>query len=229
MKRLALAVVLALLFVLAPATPSNAWHRISWSGHTWAVKDSGGYLWGPGPNVWSDRNAWVDAAGRLNLKIARSSSGTWQSAEVIRDGKPLGYGTYRFTIASNVSALDPNVVLGLFLWDARGGAYNREMDIEFSKWGSASSPTNAQYVVQPWWRHGNLFSFRQPAGSTTHQFTWAPGRVTFSGPAGSWTYTGPDVPVPGSEDVRINAWLYNGKAPAASVTLVVSSFTFTPA
>jgi hypothetical protein len=58
--------------------------------------------------------------------------------------------------------------------------------------------------------------------------------VTFaasSAAPSAWTYSGPDVPQPGSEHVRMNLWLYRGMPPANgnSVEVVVTRFSFTPA
>jgi hypothetical protein len=53
--------------------------------------------------------------------------------------------------------------------------------------------------------------------------------ATGAAPA-TWTYTGPDIPVPGDEVVHMNLWLNGGKAPASrkAVEVVVTSFVFTP-
>ena len=115
------------------ADPNLRW--ISFSGYDWWVKSSPGLV-GPGPNYFSDRadDVWVDAQGRLHLKIVYRN-GRWYSTEVF-GADPLGYGTYTFTLASRVDQLDKNIVLGLFTWDDTDPAYyHREIDIEFSRWG----------------------------------------------------------------------------------------------
>ena len=87
--------------------------RVSWGGISWQVKTSRAAV-GPGPNVFAKQNVWVDAAG-LHLQVARDASGTWTCAEVVGPTS-YGYGTYSFVVASDVSAFDPNMVLGLFTW-----------------------------------------------------------------------------------------------------------------
>src|SRR5205085_2386983 len=106
----------ALTAMAAPAqaarpSPPQQPREIQFSGHTWLVKDSGGAKWGPGPNVFSPstENVWVDGLGRLHLRITKSGS-SWRSAEVISNAS-FGYGTYRWTLASDVSSLDAQVVL----------------------------------------------------------------------------------------------------------------------
>ena len=45
----------------------------------------------------------------------------------------------------------PALVLGLFTWEDHSDVpSNRELDFEFARWGRASDPTNAQFVVQPY-------------------------------------------------------------------------------
>ena len=203
---------------------------ISFSGYTWQVKTSAEPV-GPGPNVFSDApdSVWVDRQGRLHLRIVQTGA-QWTSAEVVNT-RSLGYGRYRFELASPVGALDANAVLGLFTWSDDPAYANREIDVEFARFADAEDPTNAQYVVQPYTHAGNLLRFTQARGaSTAVSFDWRPGSVSFAGPA-SWTYSGADVPPPGGEHARINLWLFRGAAPAAGkpVEVVVSAFRFTPA
>jgi hypothetical protein len=238
--RVALLVALALcLAIAAPVAAAKPGYptRISWGGQSWQVKTSQSAV-GPGPNVFAASNVSVDASGRLHLAITRDAAGRWTTAEVIGPTSH-GYGTYAFTLASDVSALDPNVVLGLFTWSDRAQQAHREIDVEFARWGVAGGSTNAQYVVQPADRAGHLARFAQPSVSrTVHRFTWSPGRVAFESRRldtgalmASYTYAGSDVPKPGDEKVRLNLWLFNGAAPTngAPVEVIVESFGFTGA
>src|SRR5690349_23052692 len=50
---------------------------IQFSGYAWTVRENG--LSGPGPNIWSRDNVWVDEAGDLHLKITHTENG-WQCA-----------------------------------------------------------------------------------------------------------------------------------------------------
>ncbi len=208
---------------------------ISFAGSSWAVKSSAGLV-GPGPNVFSNspENVWVDAAGQLHLRITYRN-GQWLSAEVVLDHS-LGYGTYQFNLASPTGQLDPNVVLGLFTWSDTAAYNHREIDVELARWGDPTATTNAQYVVQPYSRAGNLVRFAQPADPTTsHQFTWGPKAVSFLSTTGagatiaSWKYTGRDVPRSGDERTHINLWLNGGAPPTDGneVEVVLSGFTFT--
>jgi hypothetical protein len=167
------------------------------------------------------------------LKLTHSN-GRWHTAEVFNT-KSLGLGRYEFELDSRVDALDSNVVFGLFTW-SNAPAYNhREIDIEFSRFGNASDPTNAQFVVQPYQRAGNLRRITRPAVPvSTNSFDWQANTVSFSSPRAApsaWTYAGPDVPRPGGEQVHINVWLFRGAAPrnGKTVEVVVKRFTFTSA
>jgi hypothetical protein len=215
-----------------PAPPPPPPAGLEFSGRTWYVKSTSGSKVGPGPNHFSAANAFVDASGRLHLRINRDNKRRWQSAEVFSTNtRSLGYGTYRWTIASDVDRLDPNVVLGLFTWSDDPTEHHREIDVEIARWGSRTDPTNGQYVVQPWDLPGHLHRFAQGAGVSTHAFTWSPGKVEFwKDGAPAWTYAGDDVPTPGDERVHLNLWLMNGLAPTdgRSVEVVIQSFAFTP-
>lgn len=237
--RLASMLLAAGLALVATGSPAGASRparvrTVNFSGYTWQVKSSTGQV-GPGPNYFSDSadNVSVDALGRLHLKLTYSK-GRWYSAEVVNT-QSLGLGRYTFELDSPVDAIDPNVVLGLFTWSDDPAYNNRELDIEFSRWGNAGDPTNGQYVVQPYDRDGNLQRITQPAvPSSTHSFDWQANAITFASSTASpspWTYTGPDIPKPGTEHVRMNLWLFRGAPPlnGKTVEVVVKRFTFTPA
>ncbi|MFM2106780.1 MAG: hypothetical protein RL338_1812 [Chloroflexota bacterium] len=207
---------------------------ITWSGLTWTIKRSTSAV-GPGPNIFSAANVWVDANGYLHLRISKDAKGRWTSAEIV--GPNFGYGTYAFELGSRVDALDPNAVLGLFTWSDLPDYAYREIDIEFARWGWAGDPTNGQYVVQPWDAANHLERFTTPPTvPQTHRFAWREGRIDWSSdasgsPIASYAYAGADVPVPGGDvRPRLNLWLYGGKAPATgqSVEVVIRSFTWTP-
>lgn len=235
---------LALTLALIAATAGVAGARgkpgyptqIVWAGRTWQVKSSHAAV-GPGPNYFSASpdNVWVDAGGRLHLRIT-NRNGRWSCAEII-GADSLGHGVYTFDLASPVDALDPSVVLGLFTWSDKAAYNHRELDVEFARWGDASDPTNGQYVVQPYHLPDHLHRLTLPAGAapTTHSFTWRAGRVTFASaaPAGwthAWTYVGADVPRPGGEHPRLNLWLFGGAPPTdgQEVEVIVNGFSFTP-
>ncbi|MBA3717671.1 MAG: glycoside hydrolase family 16 protein [Actinobacteria bacterium] len=231
---LGLVVVTAALEFPLPAHAARALPTISFSGYSWTVKASSGQV-GPGPNEFSSskNNVWVDRNGYLHLRI-NFSKGKWYCAEIASQ-RSLGYGTYRFTLGSAVSNLDPNVVLGLFTWDDDPAYNDREIDLEFSRWGNAADPTNGQYVVQPWSGTGNLQRTTVGANVPSNQsFSWSPGQVAFAssnGSTASWLYTGIDVPPPGNEKTHLNLWLYRGRPPSngRAAEVVIRSFSFVPA
>lgn len=223
--------------------PDPAVRTLTFSGRTWTVKRSEALV-GPGPNYFSDRpeDVWVDAQGRLHLRITERD-GRWVCTEIVTT-EALGLGTYSFALASRVDQLDPNVVLGLFTWDGAAPAHNyREIDIEFSRWGEVAS-ANAQYVVQPWDHAGNRerFALTLDDAGSTHHFTWRAAEVLFASyrgltlppdpgaPLATWSYTGADIPPAGAENARINLWLMDGAPPsdAQPVEVIVAAFAFTP-
>jgi hypothetical protein len=208
---------------------------LRFSGRDWVVKTSHQPV-GPGPNVFSSRNAWVDSKGKLHLKIS-NEGGQWTCAEVVCRRKGLGYGLYRFKVG-DTSAFPPDVVLGLFTWDSEASEqHNREIDIELSRWNDPDN-ANGQFVVQPYTKSENIDRFAIPRGATEHQFLWAPGVLSFQ----SMQITGASarkihehtfrsgVPVPGNEQIRLNLWLADGQPPQsrADVEVTIDTFEFQP-
>jgi hypothetical protein len=198
--------------------------RVTWSGFEWQVKTSTSAV-GPGPNVFSKENVRV-VDGDLVMEIA-FRNGRWTTAEII--GPHLGYGTYTFSIESDVTNLDSWAVLGLFTWSDRARFNNREIDIEVADWGDPATEGNAQVVVQPWDAAGHLKRYTiADSGPTVHSFVWQPDRVDFSSARTTWAYTGSGIPPSQDERIRINLWLFQGHAPTSAVTVRFDSFTFMP-
>jgi len=221
---------------------------IDFSGRTWRVKGPGFY--DPGPSFFSDatNSVWVDLDGRLHLTI-RQISGAWNSTEVTLE-EALGYGDYRFTTRGRLDTLDPNTVLGLFLWEY-GACWDpgflwwnpfNEIDVEFSRWGDPGNAV-AQFVAQPFDWPGNINRFDATFADdevATHAFRWLPDRVEYrswrGGPGAesaanmihAWTYAGPHVPRPDRPRVHLNFWQVTGP-PATSQEVVFDAFTFVPA
>jgi hypothetical protein len=225
------------------ADPNVRW--ISFSDYDWWVKTSPGLV-GPGSNYFSasTNNVWLDAQGRLHLRITNRSN-LWQCAEVVTR-RTFGYGSYRFESDAPVNNLDPSVVLGLFTWSDDPAYTHREIDIECGRWANSNDVNNAQYVIQPWDFSGHLVRYTVPAGLTnsTHIFTWETNRVSFQSQRGSyspspaptnlisaWAFTNGDaVPQTGEENVRLNLWLINGNPPTDNheVEFIIKSFQFVP-
>lgn len=175
---------------------------ISFSGYQWYTKSSEQQV-GPGPNYFSEssENIWKDSDGQLHIKISYDGN-QWNCAEVI-SVKEFGYGTYIFTVSSDLTTMNEQAVLGLFTWNTYSFQTqgNSEVDIEFSRWGNAQDSTLLTYSVQPVW-----FSISGPytersikpnmqvsklASTTTHVFTWTPEKVTWESYEGD-SYPGTD-------------------------------------
>ncbi|MFC1594957.1 PQQ-binding-like beta-propeller repeat protein [Patescibacteria group bacterium] len=202
---------------------------------------------GPGPNRFSDseNDVFVDDNEFLHLTISRHDDGYWYSTEVINK-QILGHGTYAFYTRGRVDIIDRCAVIGLFTWDDNPEEYNRELDMEFSRWCDEQSATNAQYVVQPYYASSNMERFTvnltDENADLTNIMRWSADMVVFETYLGhhdlddlrpenllySWTYTGSYIPSPGNENPRINFWLYNGEAPLADDTLefIVTDFIY---
>ena len=207
---------------------------IQFAGLTWDVKLGNGL--GPGPNNWSDStdSVWVDAQGQLHLKI-RNVGSSWYCAEVVTQ-QSFGYRTYLFKVGSDANLFDKNVVVGLFTYLND----TNEIDIEFSRWGNANNQA-AQYVTQPGGT-GNIHRFDlSTAGvNSTHSFTWQASSIFYQSYQGyhnvlpalpsqfiqNWNYTGASIPLPSTEKLRINLWLYKGTPPSNGlpVELIINDF-----
>jgi hypothetical protein len=218
--------------------------EISFAGYDWYVKSSG-QPHGPGPNHFSEaeEDLWVDASGRLHMKIVERD-GVWYCTEIVSIDS-FGYGTYVFTVETRVDQLDPYIVLGAFTWDTDAPEHHyREIDFEFGRWRDPQNQ-NAQYVIQPWDSSGNLYRFDigYPGSieTTTHVMTWATDRIDFTSYYGrfttspraadviaSWSYTGDDIPPAGGENARINFWLVDGSPPTdgEDAEIVIADFGF---
>lgn len=226
--------------IVTRPSPGQRW--LSFSGYDWWVKSNATPA-GPGPNYWSNstNNVWVDALGRLHLRISNRSN-QWQCAEVF-SARSFGYGRYRFRVEAPVNDLDPNVVLGMFTYSDDATYSHREIDLECSRWGNANDGSNAQFAVQPS-SAGHKLRITVPAGVTdsTHLFTWETNQVRFQCQRGgyspdplptnllaTWTYA-LTVPQAGDESARINLWLYRGNPPtdANEVEVIIRSFEFVP-
>lgn len=216
---------------------------ITFADRIWNVKYAGS-LEGPGPNYFSDaeEDVWVDAEGRLHLKISYHD-GHWWSSEVFT-ADTVGFGDYTFTVTGPIDALNEQAVLGLFTWSsvAPPDQHNRELDVEFSKWANPANPFNAEYVVQPWDTPGNQHEFHLdlPDNTSTHTIQWRANSVSFGSYTGteavpgneleSWVYTGSDVPDEGLANARINLWLFEGAPPTdgQEIEVVIEAFTYAP-
>ncbi len=213
-----------------PSPQISGSSTLNFAGYPWTVKSSTVPV-GPGPNLFDAAGPFVDASGDLHLQILKTPLG-WQSSEVVLD-PTLGYGTYSWTVKGPLSSLDPNVVFALFTYDdSDTSPSHREIDFEASRFTNAGDPTNAQYVVQPYQRAGNLKRITLPNSHwTTVVMTWVPGKVTFSADSlHTWTNSSSSVPTSSTEQVHMSLWLFRGAHPTNKqpVSVKVTDFQFTP-
>lgn len=211
-------------FHASPARPSRR-QTLFWSGHSWTVRPAN---WGgsPGPNRWSAQNVTVEG-GILRLEINRTRRG-WTCAEILSH-ESFGYGRYEFVVNSDLTRLDPWVVLGLFTYAAERPSPHNEIDIEVAKWGRRAEPTNAQFVTQPFRTRGNTKRITLPPRPPyTMWWDWTRGDITF----GITDATGALVSKrstatrfePAGELVHLNLWLAEGHAPARPRAIEIASF-----
>jgi len=217
--------------------------EITFAGYTWDVKSSSTKV-GPGPNYFGGAtdNIWVDQSGQLHLKITYSG-GKWYCAEIVCKNS-FGFGKYIFYAASRLDNIDENIVVGLFTWDDSPSYNNREIDIEFARWGDDSWP-NLNYTVQPYTTTSNYRATTTDYSgiNSTHFFNWQSSSIIFQSIKGlyatapdssylidSWTSYSPDIPPEGNEHPRINLWLMNGLPPAhgTEVEFIIKDFEFIP-
>jgi len=236
MKRLlcvpaALALIMAICCSMPRAAAATT--QVSWQGYNWVPRTVAG---NPGaPQRWSSSNVSIDRAGRLHLKVTRDKKGQYTQAELDTAKNGWGYGSYRWTVDTDVSALPPEIVLGLFTYGQDPAYGHREIDIEAAGWGQ--EPVSWEYTT---WANGHDEVANTPAapGGSVDEIDWAPGKLTWT----TWTAggvviatasaSGADVPVPGDESIGINLWVCgcaNGWETTPSTEVVLSGFSFTPA
>jgi len=164
--------------------------QIQFSGYDWTVRTISGDRGGLN-NLYGAENAWTDASGALHLRITKKGD-RWSCAEVEMT-RSLGYGTYIVTVR-DTSHLEPAAVLSMNTFDDWGGdQHYRELDIEFGRWGDATSKSNAQYGIQPFYVPGNVAPFVLPKGTFTHSMRWESGSASFKTVRGTSMQAGAPV------------------------------------
>lgn len=187
-------IVTALLVLAAckqsdPPDDQRDGDTVTFAGKVWDVKHSTAQQ-GPGPNFFSDApsDVFVDQNGWLHLKIANRDN-RWYATEVVGQ-ENIGYGTYTWTVGSDVHNIPENLVVGLFTWDNNSfqRQANSEIDVEFSYWGDTTLSSTLSYSAQPV-NFGTFFPERHHTspsagelleGVTTHTFTWTDTLVTWA-------------------------------------------------
>ena len=220
---------------------------VDFAGRSWRVKGPGTY--GPGNNRFCNHSGcvWVDAQDALHLTLQKLGA-FWYSTEVVLE-EALGYGDYVLTTEGRLDLLDPQVVLGMFLWQYGPcwdygylwwNAFN-EIDIEYSRWGNPARDLG-QFVAQPFDYPGNISRFDKTFSEgelVSHAMRWLSDRVEYrvwlGGPddeapgnmVHSWIYTGPHIPRPEQPRMHLNLWKLDG-TPATNQEVVFQDFTFVP-
>lgn len=238
MMKAASGVIAAAGLVLASAADAKT---LDFAGHYWTVRPNG--VGGPRNNRWCQANAFVDAQGRLHLRLTKTARG-WCSAEVSSTDR-MRFGHYRWTLDTRVDRFDKNVVLGLFNYPPSdvGGDGTNEIDIEFARWGKANwDPLN--FTVFP--RDPKVgsttaaFPLALAGERSTHSFDWSARSTRFraweaegtGAPLRDWTFKPaqpvraiPQAPMP----VYMNLWVVAPPADGQPVEVIFRDFTFTPA
>jgi len=124
--------------------------------------------------------------------------------------------------------------------DSASEQHFREMDVEVTGRGNAANKNNAQYVIQPFYIPGNLFTFATPSGTLTYVLRWESGHATFktfrgrSGGAGAQLVSEHEftsgIPVPGKAIPRLIFYVIaSNKNPMQKPSeVVVEKFEYLP-
>jgi len=237
---------ISLLLIVGLSSFASATDKVlQFSGYNWIVHSSDG-LEKPGPNHWESNNAWVDSKGFLHLLISYKK-GKWYCPEVYTQ-KKLSFGTYRFWVQGLSTTMDPNIVLGLFLYpdDALTSNGTNEIDIEISRWGDVQGP-NLSYTVWPTalgvGSASKTFAVKLTNENSSHKFNWSSRSVTFqtqmglvdkfTDPVALWVYNpkNPKTHIAQKPmSLHMNLWLADGNPIHNNKTfeLVIKNFFFLP-
>ena len=175
---------------------------IMFAGHEWNVRNHEG---GPGPNAFDDspRNVWVDAQGRLHLRVVRRGT-EWRCAEIY-SVEDYGYGSFTFYLDESMT-LNPAMVLNIFTWDQTSFEANANTEIGIQVSQLNEKQKSVLYRVEPIEADEKVYRERQHQGAallsgdfSTHTFTWTESAIRFvSLDHRSW----------GSQEVE--RWVING-------------------
>jgi hypothetical protein len=218
-------------------TLATVYKTLHFSGYDWLVRtissDRGGMN-----NLYDGDNTWVDTSGHLHMRIVKKGD-KWSCTEM-KLTHSLGYGTY-VTVVRDTSNLEPAAVLSMNTFDDWGGEQHyREWDVEVSRWGDATNKNDVQYAIQPFYVPGNVWRFREPAGTLTHSVRWESGRATFktvrgssmqdSAPIVSEHVFTSGIPTPGQETFQLIFYVVpSDKSPLQKGTeVVVEKFEYLP-
>ncbi len=226
-------------FVVVSAAASSPWRDpaiVEFSGYHWQVKE--GYA-SPGQNRWSKENVWVDAEGRLHLLLNYKANG-WYCAE-IRSVEWFSYGSFIFHLIANPARFDPQIVLGMFLYNEMS---QNEIDVEISRWGKEVE-TNLHYSLHN--RNGTVmvedFLLNLSEGDfSTHRIDWLSDKIGYSSQYGHRqdarglifqkivaASASEDIFLPnGKMRVHLNLWLFRGNDPdtGGDIEVIIRRFVY---
>lgn len=204
-----------LIFTCSWLSPALA-AQLNWAGETWNIRAGTGSPCAA--STWNPNGAWVDAAGRLHLRLQRMPNGQFACVE-IETVRRMSFGQYNFDVSGPIGAIDPNVVLGMFLYPPKdvGKDGTNEIDIEIARWGNANA---APINYTAWYRShkGNRHTSIDVAPTLDHaifNLNWQPDSVTWtsdiakSKPVG---FQGDLALKP--QKLMINLWLFRQSAPS---------------
>jgi len=241
--------------IVTPTLGRDGQYRIKWKGIIWTVKHAPNRdePKGPGENIWSSQNVWVDDQDKLHLRITRQPDGRYLCAE-LRTEKAYQYGTYTWKVSTDLSSLPKDVIFGLFQYG--GTDYINEIDFEFTRWNNASSHWCNYTVYRSQITTDNPevnyvhIDFSEPLRSlnTTHTYSRKPDKITFwsyhghgntdlfsniPGGAEGWVFDEPGSVPTQAMPVYIQLWtkyknVANYDLDSPSVVVTVDDFVFTP-
>ncbi len=212
MKRL-LCAILALLWVSAASAASAT--GIEWAGSEWRVRTGSGKPCAS--DRWNADGAWVDPDGWLHLKIARLPDGRFACVE-LESTRRFGFGRYEFDVRGPIGSVDPDVVLGVFMYPPAdvGPDGTNEIDIEIARWGEANAP-QLNYTAWNRSRIGKRHATLSVPENVTHSlfaFNWQRDSVSWESPL----QQGREVNFRGDiadrpQTLVINLWLFKRPCP----------------
>jgi len=217
---------------------------LNFSGYQWTTKESNERHTGPGRNYFAGgrENIWVDDQGRMHIRMTHNN-GRWYCAEA-RLVESLGYGKYIFQLEANPMKLDKDLVVGFFTYDHSDTLnHHREIDIEFSQWGSEKNE-NSQYVLQPHEIPENVHRFQTDLSKKTqHVIGWKKNKISFASSYvtmegesqvitkyAEWIYKPHKKLKNSTEKFSMNVWLFKADFPSDfnDYEFIVSKFEFIP-
>ncbi|MDR0479348.1 MAG: glycoside hydrolase family 16 protein [Burkholderiaceae bacterium] len=203
---------LALYLWLVPAWAAD----LQWAGTAWSIRSGAGK---PCATHYANpKGAWVDAQGWLHLKLVRGADGQFACVE-LESRQRFGYGHYAFEVRGPIGAIDPNVVLGIFMYPTPDVGKDRtnEIDIEIARWGKPGAP---QIYYTVWGREhpgARYVKFAVPENidHSIFAFDWQPNAVTWQSPLQQGSAAGFEGDIADQpQKLHFNLWLFKQPNPA---------------